>query len=522
LRRFAQAAVFLSMCAAAQGQAPTLTHLYPVAGQQGSTATAAIVGKATPWPPQVWVDAPGITFKPAAKAPNFEVEIAKEAAPGPHFVRLYNEKGASAPRYFIVSKEPELKEAEPNDRFAAAQKIDSLPATISGRLDKNEDVDSYLVSLKKGQTLVASVEAYVLGSSIDPLLSVVDQRGAQLAFNHDDATLDPFLAWSVPADGQYVVQVYGFAYPATAAVSFSGGENAVYRLHLTNGPYVHHTEPLAPPAGGEVKLVGFNLPPGFKPAEPARPSDRAEELEREPHDPAQAIPIPGAITGHLGAPNEEDRYTLNAVKGKQYELKVTAASAGSPLDAWLKVEGAGAKELARNDDAGTSHDPQLTWTAPADGPVTVAIGDVTHHGSAQHFYRIAVNEAAPAVEGTVASAAFIIAAGKTTEVKVTTKRLFKFAKKLELIAKNLPEGISAAAVPVPDKDGDVTLKLTATAEAQPANQPIQLVLREVEGGAEHVVKNLLTTTAENNGVPSGFTALVIPAISDLWLTVTAK
>jgi hypothetical protein len=171
---------------------------------------------------------------------------------------------------------------------------------------------------------------------------------------------------------------------------------------------------------------------------------------------------------------------------------------------------------------GTSRDPQLTWTAPADGPVTVAIGDVTHHGSAQHFYRLAVNEAAPSVEGTVAAAAFTIAAGKTAEVKVTTKRLLKFAKKLELIAKNLPEGVSAAAVPVPDKDGDATLKLTATAEAQPANQPFQVVLREVESGAEYLVKNVLTNTAENNGVPNGFSTLVIPAISDLWLTVTAK
>jgi hypothetical protein len=105
---------------------------------------------------------------------------------------------------------------------------------------------------------------------------------------------------------------------------------------------------------------------------------------------------------------------------------------------------------------------------------------------------------------------------------VTTKRLLKFAKKLELIAKNLPDGITAATVPVPDKDGDVTIKLTATAEAQPANQPFQIALRETEGGTEYVVKNVLTNTAENNGVPNGFSMLVIPAISDLWVTVTAK
>lgn len=507
--------IALALSAAARAQAPTLTHLYPVAAQQGATSTIAIVGKATPWPPQVWIDTPGITFKPAAKPPNIDVEISKDAALGPHFIRLYNDKGASAPRYLIVSRDSELKETEPNDRFSAPQKIDALPVTISGRLDKGEDVDSFQVTLKKGQTLVASVEAYVLGSSIDPVLRIVDARGAQLAFNHDGATLDPFLAWPVPADGQYIVQVYGFAYPATSAVSFSGSENAVYRLHLTNGPFVHHTEPLV----GEGKPVGFNLPPNFKPADPAKPSDRPELIEQGT---AQSIPVPGAVTGHIGAPNEEDRYTLTAQKGKIYELKVTAAAAGSPLDAWLKIEGPGAKELARNDDAGISRDPQLTWTAPADGPVTIVIGDVTHHGSSEHFYRLAINEAVPTAEGTIAANAFTIAAGKTTDLKVTVKRQFKFAKKLELLAKNLPEGVTAQALPVPDKDGDVTLKLTATPEAKPANQPFQLALHEVDSPTEYAVTNLLTTTAENNGVPNGFTTLVIPAITDLWLTVTAK
>lgn len=513
----------MALPAAVSGQAPTLTHLYPVAGQQGTTTTVAIVGKATPWPPKVWVDAPGITFKPAAKPPNFEVEIAPDAAPGPHFIRLYNEQGASPPRYFIVSKEPELKDTEPNDRFAAPQKLTAIPATISGRLDKNEDVDSYAVPLKKGQTLVASLEAYVFASTCDGVMRVVDERGAQVAFNHDGATIDPFLTWTAPADGTYVVQVYGFAYPATSSVSLIGGENAVYRLHLTNGPYVHHTLPLqTAPEAKDVKLIGYNLPKDFTPPAPAKPSDRPEELEREPHDPKQAIPVPGAITGHLANAGEEDRYTFTATKGKLYELKVTAATLGSSLDAWLKLEAADGKELVRNDDAAGSRDPQLTWTAPADGPVTVAIGDVTHRGSAQHFYRVAVNEAVPSVDATVAASMFTVAVGKTADVKVATKRLFKHAKKLELIAKNLPEGVTAAPAPVPDKDGEATLKLTAAAEAQPANQPFQLALREIESGAEYPVKNLLAATAENNGVPSGFTALVLPAITDLWLTVTAK
>ena len=53
------------------------------------------------------------------------------------------------------------------------------------------------VTLEAGQTLVASVEAYTLASPVDAVLRLVDARGVQVAFNHDDGrTLDPFLAWT--------------------------------------------------------------------------------------------------------------------------------------------------------------------------------------------------------------------------------------------------------------------------------------------------------------------------------------
>src|SRR5262245_41351594 len=114
---------------------PTVNHIYPAAGQQGTTRTVTATGKFDSWPPQVWVDGPGIAFKPATNRGNFEVTIAKDAAPGPHFVRFIDGKGSSVPRFFIVSREPELRDAETNDQFSRPQRIEKIPSTISGRLD---------------------------------------------------------------------------------------------------------------------------------------------------------------------------------------------------------------------------------------------------------------------------------------------------------------------------------------------------------------------------------------------------
>jgi len=110
------------------------------------------------------VDAPGINFKAAASKGKFDVEIAKDAAPGPHLVRFFNKDGSSQPRFFIVSTEPELLEKEPNDDFKSPQVIPALPPRSaagstnkatwirSGRVEKRPDADRL-------------VEAYVLAST---------------------------------------------------------------------------------------------------------------------------------------------------------------------------------------------------------------------------------------------------------------------------------------------------------------------------------------------------------------------
>jgi hypothetical protein len=485
---------------AASAAEPTLTHLYPTAGQQGTTVAVTAAAKSEPWPPKVWVDAPGIEFKPAKTKGKFDVEIAKDAVPGPHLVRFYNQDGASQPRFFIVSTEPELLEKEPNDSFLSPQKIDSLPATISGRLDKSGDVDSFAVTLKKGQPLRAWVEAYVLASTFDGMLRIVDEKGNELAFNHDGRTLDPDLRWEAPRDGTFIVQLMGFVYPATADVRLTGGEGCVYRLHLTSA---------ASP------LVSFPL---------HDVTQGAEITEQEPNDTsdkAQSVALPCSIAGCIERSGDEDRYAFTAEKGKIYDLNLVSARAGAPLDAWLKIETKDGKQVTRADDSDGSRDPHLTWTAPSSGAFHIAVGDVTHHGGPTFLYQLHLAEAVAAVSATVASHSMVVAAGKTTEIKATLKSANGFKAKLKLATKGLPPGITSDDVDVPEKGGEVTLKLAAEAGAVPVGQPIELVLRETESGREHPVAFFMTTTGENNGVPQGYTELVIPSTTQLWLTITA-
>jgi len=528
--------------------APTLDHFYPVAIPAGSTNSVAAIGKFDPWPAKVWVDSPGIMFSAETNSGRFTVEIATDAPVGPHLIRVFNERGASGPRFLIVTRDPSSTEQEPNDDFKKPQTLDRFPASLNGRLDKSGDVDSFAVTLEAGQTLIASLEAYTLASPMDAVLRLVDSRGVQVALNQDGRTFDPFLVWTAPSAGAYILQVFGFAYPAISDVKFTGGNACVYRLHVSHGPYLHYTLPLGVQRGARttLRLFGWNLGsslgreyefdgsnlaadaklaalqlPDFENALTLPVGEGPELVEKEPNNStheAVRLATPCAVTGGIETARDEDRFPFTAKKDEKLVFEVQSASLGFPLDAWLKIEDAKGKELAKDDDSSNA-DPVLEWTAPEDGAFVATVGSVLHRDGPDYLYRLSIRPAVPTLKAVVTDNAFAIEPGKTNDLKVNVKRLHGFKSKLTVSAKNLPEGLGAESVEVPDKDGDVTLKLIASPEAKPYSAPIQLIITETDSGTGHRVVLELISSGNNNGVPQGFSRLAIESTDRLWLTV---
>ena len=529
--------------------APSFDHLFPIALRLGTTNSIAAIGKFDPWPVKVWVDVPGIRFIAETNSGKFTVEIATNAPVGPHLVRVYNDEGASGPRFLIVTREPQLAEQEPNDDFKKPQVIEHFPASLNGRLEKGGDVDSFAVPLGVGQTLVASVEAYTLASPLDAVLRLVDARGVEVAFNHDDGrTLDPFLTWTANQAGTFVLQVFGFAYPADSDVRFTGNNKCVYRLHVSRGPWLRHTLPLGVRRGNrtELRCVGWNLNTNTEPRvvfdgnalasdterttvrfspfenEVTLPiGDGPELLEHEPNNSASeagALSIPSAVTGCIDRPGDEDRFTFTAHKGDKLWFRIQSARLGFPLDAWLQIEDGAGKQLTRSDDNALA-DPELEWSAPEDAMFVVTVGSVLHRGGKEHQYRLSLTRPVPAFKAVVTADAFTIVTGRTNEIKVGLTRQFGFAAKLQVSAQDLPDGISAAPVDVPEKGGEVTLKLVAAPEAKPFSGPVKIVVTEIETKRERVAPASLITTGINNGVPNGYSQLAIESVEALWLTV---
>lgn len=491
---------------AAHAAAPAPEFFFPAGGKPGATVSVNVGGKLDGWPVGVWTSHPGLTFKAATNSGAFSVAIGADVPPGAHHVRFFNAEGASEPRAFVVGRRDELLEVEPNDDYRRAQHVTQRSFVMNGRLEKAGDVDSFAVEAEAGKWLVAAVECFALGSSVDPVVQILDDRGVRVAFNHDTHNLDAVVAWQAPRSGTVHVQLFGFAHPPASDIAAKGSAAYVYRLTVTTGPFARTAFPAGVKRGAKAQLglLGWNLDGAMQTVDAARaqpaerrlvvPGERTGDLlwldvadgneliEAEPNDAvtnAQRVTLPATLNGRISQPGDVDRFAFSAKKNERFNFQVRAAAIHSPLAARVRVEDTNGVQLAQQ-EGGDGTDPRLGWSAPTDGTFVVAISDMYGGGSALHVYRIETAPAPPHFTATLPTHAFFVENGKTNEIKVTVARVEGFKEKLTLSVKGLPDGVTAKADAVPDKNGEVKLQFLADANAKPASVPIEILLSAPE------------------------------------------
>ncbi len=526
----------------AMAELPKLESLFPAGGQIGSSFVLSASGKIEA-DAHLWTDAPGVYLVPNGKKREWQTTITTEARPGMYLVHASNADGASEPRWFSVGAHPEITEIEPNDEVGKGQALDKLPVCVNARLEKGGDMDGYMVKLAAGQTLVGMVEAYGIGSGVDMIAHVVDDQGVRVHTASDSRNLDPLIVFKAVKAGVYTVQLAGFAHPPLADVRFAGSATMVYRLHLTNGPAVTQIYPSAIAATGktEVELVGHNLdpkklkhtfdaaqirrdgdislvtPPGFLIPLQALISTKPALTEKEPNNVKdQAMPVQaGAIGGRISDKADVDRFAIMMKKGEKLQSRVLSKRLGLPLDALLKIEGPDGKLITSADDQSEQMpDPVAVWTAAVDGLHQIIVEDLFHQGGGDKAYVLEIMPPVPAYEATLADAKPVtLSPGKTVSVKTTVRLLNGFKEPLVVRAANLPPGVYAAEVPVPEKGGEVEIKLQAASNALPGGQAIQIgVWTKVEASAMQAAKGPL------RGESLRGTSL-LDGSSQIWLTV---
>ena len=472
------AALFLLAANLLPAAPPALENIFPAGGQVGTRVECAITGKGLEsGSPVAWTNHPGLVLLAGDKPKKFIATIAKDVPPGPYLVRFYNDEGSTPPHIWEVGPRDETLEKEPNDGLADVKSADpQMNVTINGALGKSGDVDTQALRVQKGKRIALVLHGYALGSPMDPAMRLLDARGVELAAGHDTHNLDPRIDYTPTTDGTLFVQVFAFAHPPAADVSLKGSANHVYRLLAT---------------------------------------DEAPTLA--PANEPKALTIPASFRGLISKPREEDVFTLAAKKNDEWAISVRAQAIQSPLDAVLRIQDSEGKELTQSDDSKTNLDPELRWKTPKDGEYKIIVTDRFHAGSPDHAYEFTAKPFTPCFAATLDTHSYRVEAGKTIEVKLKITPTGTFKGKFQAKALQLPFGVTAEPVEVPEKGGDAKLILKAAADTAVSQDPFQV---EITTSGTDAPQTVVATYTIPFTEPRG--DLLIMTDTQPWLTVAAK
>jgi hypothetical protein len=462
---------------------------------------------------------------PASPANSCRVEltVAADAELGPHELRVALPDTLSTIALVYVSPIPAVLEKPANDKRETAQPL-IFPSILSGRIEKTLDEDVFKFNAKAGRRASFSVVGGRMHNVIhkvgrfvtqfDPILSVTDSGGRELAVNDDYFFADSFLSFTPAKDGEYFLSL--------REATYKGNEMYTYALEAREEAQPTHTFPLAIQAKGttRVKLLGpgFDQPTfaelGPPPAnalsatlEPRAGSKKWDEVgvpvtslptilaEAEtvvsgtPKLRTQKVTPPVAIEGTLERRGSKASFGFAAKKGQWYRFEVFARRFFSPLDAELRLYDKNNRQLATNDDlrlaaGGLTKDAGLAWQAPSDMEVRLELRDMMGKGSPNHVYHLEMSTPTPDFDLTCDPQLLMVGQGGKTAVFARADRKFGFAGAIDLAVEGLPPGVKASKgrIPADQQDGCIVLEAASDAKLDASN--IRIVGKASVNGKE--------------------------------------
>ena len=441
------------------------------------------------------------------------ITAAADASLGPREVRAVTPNGVSNPLVINVGHLPEVASKGPNNSFEQAQQTE-FPAAISGVINAAAQADYYAFKATKGQELVFDVDAARRGSALDSSLAVFDKAGKELGRNEDYGGLDSRLAFTVPEDGEYVLQLRDFRYQA--------GPNYSYRLYAGALPYVESIFPLGGQRGKpvEISLTGRNLddtkkmtlnvaadaprgrqeirltaPKGYSNLIPFDVSEHPDFTETEGNDAvdkANQVTLPVVINGRIGTAKDIDRFKFKSDKDQRLACDVQSYRFGSPLDALLTLEDAKGAVLQQNDDTAAA-DARIEFDAKKDTEYVVALRDLTGRGGENFAYRLSVRPPSASDAGFVvrfAPDASRISRGGHTRIRCEVTRVGGFEGPVRISFDSLPGGVTSDPLVISSAPSSGLMAISASKDATLGTYPMKLVASGTIGG------QTVTRTAE--------------------------
>ncbi len=525
--------LLLAGAAGAQTSYPMITHVTPAAVQRGTSATVVVSGQMSfAGAYRALVEGKGITaevVKPpegaAVRSVTLKLTVAADAAPGVREFRLASTLGVSSIGQLVITEHPVIEEKGDNNTREKANHV-TPPCVVSGRIEAAEDVDHFTFRAKAGQTFTFEVlcarlqdKIHDLQKHADPILTLYDAAGRELASNDDFYFADPLLTYTFRQDGDYVVQVRDSKY--------DGDPRWAYALLVSDRPHATHLYPMAARPGETVTVEPIGsarqIAPKLTLTAPTTPglhevvldtgkgktnpvpllvSALPQVNEAEPNDTmdkATRITLPCGVNGRIGSPRDVDHFVFRATKGKAVRFEVKARRFGtllrSSLDSVLDVLTTKGAVVASNDDS-VGKDAAVTFTPPADGDYVLRVRDLNSKGGDTFVYHVEADWPRPDFALKCDGDKAMIGPGSRTAWFVQVTRINGFAGPVTIDVKGLPRGVAVNQLTIPPGQAQGLLVLSAANDA-----PVGVSNVEVTG----------TATITHDGKAETITRPVIPA-----------
>ncbi len=537
---------------------PQIGSVFPQGARCGSQLEVTITGQNLSRTTKIIFSEPGVSAR-LLKTANTKVWVKLEVAPhapiGPHYFRLVTPRGSSNLLIFRVGDLLETEEAEPNDTFEKANRIQA-PVTINARMAVDEDIDMYRLRAEAGERLIFDLLAARNGSGGDLALTLLDARGHIVKHSEDHFLWDPFISFTFKEAGEYFL--------AIRPLDGRGNPDFAYQLTIRPGPYLASIFPLGAQQGTSLEMmVRGQMLAGAKRIEVERSPGQGLEvtalssaadaatvqmniakdaplgvyhlrlwtragwsnpvkffvgnlpelIEAEPDDAPgqlQRVSLPVTINGRIERKGDMDQFAFTAGAGEKLVFEVKAEELGSPLDTHLTLYNDKGSELANNDDADPNNrlnrDARLEFSFKEAGDYSLVIRDLSRLGGPDYGYRLTIRKSAPSFSLSFDTDRPIVERGGAGALKITAKRWEGFDGEIALDVLGLPKTISASPAVIKKGETQASITLKCESGASPEVFPIRVVGEaKINDQGVKQLAQLARMQARVSGIGPGFT-----------------